>query len=342
MGGQTKGSIEKAESIYLFYLKALAIFCVVCAHTAPVPDTSSAVNSVCSRILDCMGTMGVPILFVISGYFYEKNKDSFGVFWKKKAVTIVLPWLICETVVWFYVVIRKGGISPLNWLKYIVGINSTTYYLTILLVFFLLLWKIRKSRIMVLCGIIVSFIALLLTAFSSPIMLQLSSLMFTPYLNPIHWLGYFCIGILCSQLTSLLNIGKACGKVFWITGALLIISIFCHIYYNLKYSYFSAFAIPNIVLSSSFIMGITYHMRDKTWNGLLQLGKDSYTVYLLHQLVAGVIVWLTSKVDFFVLTLMRPFVVIAIVVIGLNILRCLNKAIGGKLNWIYPLIGIRQ
>lgn len=334
--------VEKAESRYLFYLKAIAIFCVVCAHVAPVPDASGIANRVCSRFLDCLGTMGVPILFMISGYFYEKNKDSFGVFWKKKAVTIVIPWVICETIVWFYVVIRKGGISLLNWIKFIVGITSTTYYLTILLIFFLLLWKIRKNQILMLLGVIISMIGLLFTALDYPPMVQLSSLVSTPYLNPFHWLGYFCFGILCSQRTTLLNLGRTCGKIFWFTGSLLAVSILCHIYYHLDYSYFSSFAIPNIILSSCTIMGITYHLRDKTCNILLQLGKDSYTVYLVHQLLAGMIVWLTSKADFFALTLMRPFVVIVLIMIGLNILRRLSDAVGGKLKWFYPLIGIRQ
>lgn len=192
------------------------------------------------------------------------------------------------------------------------------------------------------CGVVVSTICLLLAAFDNPFMLKLSSLTPTPYLNPLFWLGYFCFGILCSQYSSLLNVGRICGKIFGLAGILLAVSIFCHIFYNIEYSYFSTFAILNTILSGTFIMGITYCLREKTWNKLLQLGNDSYTVYLVHQLLAGVIVWLTSKTDLFALTLIRPFAVIVIIMFGLYILRRLNDAVGGKLNWFCLLIGVRQ
>lgn len=63
---------------YLYCIKAYAIICSIAAHCTLV-DNKLAGNDVAmflSNILTCIGSVGVPIFFIISGYLYNNNKPG--------------------------------------------------------------------------------------------------------------------------------------------------------------------------------------------------------------------------------------------------------------------------
>lgn len=204
--------MENKTRNYVYYLKAAAAFCVVCAHTSSVPETAGYVNQICSQLLNILGTMGVPVFFIISGYFYGGTNHSLKVFWKKKVSGILLPWIFCDTIVWLYVVVRKGGFSFWEWLKFLLGVGHSTYYLSMLFFFFLILWKARHYMAIMSAGIVLSVIGMLLTSGHFAIMGQINSLTVTAYLNPVYWIGYFCAGIMIEHYSSILGVGKWCSK----------------------------------------------------------------------------------------------------------------------------------
>ena len=53
-------------------------------------------------------------------------------------------------------------------------------------------------------------------------------------------------------------------------------------------------------------------MNGKKKEVLLKIGDWSFSIYLLHQFVAGIVVAITNRWDFFVLTLCRPWIILAI------------------------------
>ena len=114
-------------NIYIYILKAIAIFSVVCAHSTPLMDSNSKINVFSSQMLDYLGTFGVPVFFCISGYLFAGNTRTWGEFWKRKVFTLFIPWICCETLLWLYVVLRKGGISITAWLLFLLGYHHTTY-----------------------------------------------------------------------------------------------------------------------------------------------------------------------------------------------------------------------
>lgn len=330
---------ELEESKYLYCIKAFAILCVVSAHASLIPKGSSILNQICSRLLDCLGTMGVPIFFIVSGYLFVYTKKTFREFWSARLKSLIMPWLFCETVLWFYVVLRKGGISFLAWFKFVVGIEHTTYYLTMLIIFYLVFWEIRKYKYASYVCIIMSIISVLSTGYHFGFDF-INKITFTYYLNPFNWMGYFCIGMLMRKKTNILSVGKKCRKALYFMLLLLIVSISLHIYYNLPYTYFSKFSIINTILSTGIIFALPMIFR-KMPRFLIEIGKYSFSIYLLHQLVVGVVVWGSSRVDIFIFTLLRPLITIGIVMIGIVILNFLNRLLNNKLNFVYKLIGAR-
>ena len=57
----------KTDERFFDVLRALAAFCVVCAHSAQV-NILSGLPYIFSEVLNYLGTMGVPVFFLISGF----------------------------------------------------------------------------------------------------------------------------------------------------------------------------------------------------------------------------------------------------------------------------------
>lgn len=133
------------EKEFIYCLKALAIFSVVCAHSSVSPNGNPA-NVAVSKILNGIGVIGVPLFFLSAGYLFNRNTQNFKDFWLKKIRTIFIPWFFCETIVWFYVVLRKGGLDILSWLKWLIGFGHSTYYLTMLIFLYIIFFKVKGYK----------------------------------------------------------------------------------------------------------------------------------------------------------------------------------------------------
>lgn len=331
----------KQRDTYIDKLRIFAIFSVVCAHVGAINEGASYANALASTLLGCIGAMGVPVFFIISGYLYEKTEKSFVSFWKSRFRTLIVPWFLCETCLWFYVVLRKGGISFWNWLKFLVGYQSTTYYLTLLVVFYILFWKIKKVRWILLVGSFVSAVQIVSTGWNIQPLAGYSGIFGTAYLNPFHFMIYFCIGMLMELYHLWDLIAEKCAKYLLISAMCLTLTVFLHIYKGWSFSYFSNYALLNTLFSTATIMGMARWMQRKQWNGLDLVGKWSFSIYLLYQFLAGFLVQITNLVDVWVVTLLRPVITISIVMLVIIILNKINDKLHGKLHICLTIIGAR-
>lgn len=333
--------MEIEDKNYIYYLKSLAIFSVVCAHASPVSTETGGMGSVCSDILNYIGTMGVPVFFLISGYLFQLNSKSFQNFWKGKIFSIFVPWIFCETLLWFYVVVRKGGAGVKEWFLFIIGYDHTTYYMSVLMVLYLLFWIVKKDWQIYLM-ICLSLYSIISTGWRFGINF-VNSWTGNYYLNPLNWIVFFAIGIIISKRKTIKSVGEAMSRKQVLICAMIIsISYFvlCEIecesiYYFSKYALISHTA--NIVVLHGFAEFISRWENNYWKKKLLEVGKYSYTIYLLHQFVVGFMVAVTNKIGISFLVLLRPFAVLIIVMIGIYLV---NKVFGGN-KYIKTLIGMR-
>ena len=72
---------KKIESDSIYWIKIVAILFTIFAHVVN--------NSTLGKVFGIVGTFGVPLFLVISGYFLS-NKNRPLEFWKKKTMTIEL------------------------------------------------------------------------------------------------------------------------------------------------------------------------------------------------------------------------------------------------------------
>ena len=335
--------MNEKESSIIYILKSLAIFSVVCAHTAVMPESisSGSVNLVVF-LLSVMGTIGVPTFFVLSGYLFFESKRTFGEMLIEKLKTIVIPWIFCETLVWLYVVLRKGGITIKNWLLWIVGYKHSTYYLTVLILLFLLFYKLRKSNTCIFGGMILSLIAVLGLGWEWTYFDVINKITGTYYLNIFNWMGYFCIGMITRKYNLLNGIIVFSKKVLPISSSLLVIDIFIHFKLAISWTYFSKYTCINTMIFLLALVGISECLCDgKRARVFKEVGRYSFTIYLLHELVVGTINYVTSWDAIGIIILVRPIIVIGLVMVGVWLVK-LDKKADWKWYRIFKLlVGIR-
>lgn len=330
------------ERKYIYLLKAFAIFSTVCAHNAVLPEGANKAVSMIIWVMICLGTYGVPLFFFISGYLFYSNKYTVKKFVIRKIKTIVIPWFFCATIVWLYVVLRKGGLSFLSWIEFIIGKEYSTYYMTMLLVLYVIYWKTRRYDWFIYGSIFLSVIAIIgqswfgwgWTNWLNPIAVK-------PHFNPLNWAVYFALGMIVKKKCLLGRTSAICRKYLWLWCSLLMISAGIHYVKEIPWTYYSRYVLINIPLMAMIVMGICRILVEHNAEFLQKIGEYSFTIYLLHALGAGGIVWFTERLGWTVLILLRPFINIALVLAGIYVIRTICNRCRRLRGIPEMLIGIR-
>ena len=103
--------------------------------------------------------------------------------------------------------------------------------------------------------------------------------------------------------------------------------------------YFSKYALIGNLLN----LGTAVYLGRKlmNWNKkalLIKIGEWSFSIYLLHQFVAGIVVAITNHWDFFLLTLCRPWIILGITA---GAVMVVDKLFRNRCTWMRTIIGIR-
>lgn len=328
------------EKNYIYIMKGIAIFCVVCAHVFPVSGSTNIWNRAVSDYLNYMGTMGVPIFFILSGYLFGRNKKSFKEFWKRKIKSVFIPWFFCETLLWLYVVLRKGGMTLKAWLQFLIGYQHTTYYLTVLIIMYLLFWVVKRDWELTALAA-VSIFSMVSTGWDFGISF-INKWTGTFYLNPLNWICFFVIGIfICRKdfLTVCVN------KAVKILPFLILVSVLYFVVSKVvkeEPAYFSKYALAAHMINILLAFGLAAKVL-KTSGSIKDImiytGKISFPIYLLHQFIAGILVRVTNYFDVFLITLVRPFLVVFMVTV---MIWFVEKICNRSFRFMKVLIGIRE
>lgn len=306
---------------------------IVCAHVSVVSKDTNTFNRTSGLILDSLGSIGVGIFLLISGYLFFNNKKSLTVFFKAKIKTIFIPWVFCGTLNFLYIALRKGGLDFINWLLALTQ-NSHLYYLSVLVLSYLLFWRLKNENWFLILMIVLSVISIKLTG--------LGVLKVNPYTNPFNWSIYFSFGILLKKY-NLLEKTAMISEKYFLTISLLYLSTLAIYVYNGTYISYWAYApiIAEIIAIGAFMGFSMFFIDNKSNKILLKLGKMSFAIYLLHMPFAGMLINIFNHYNLWYLTFFRPFIVILITVSGIEIVRYLFEKIHKK-NLLYTLIGLNR
>ena len=188
---------------------------------------------------------------------------------------------------------------------------------------------------------ILSVVSILAYGFKIPYISEWNELAITVYLNPFLWMLYFVLGMLIKKNDYLCKLAEHSKKYLPVYGTLLVIDFSFHFVGKIPWLYYSQYAILNIGLQIMVVMGLSTILLSKKNNLLVEAGKYSFSIYLLHELVVGGVVWITNKRALFFLIWARPFITIAIVLVGIKVVEAIVK----RQKWMKDiptiLIGIR-
>lgn len=332
IGNKKNNEFIKSEKEYIYVLKFFAVISIVSAHCSVIGENDNKLNILFSYILDRIGSIGVGVFFIISGYLFFKNKDTFKLFILKKIKNIFIPWIVIGTLVYLYIYLRKYTVEFSSWIRFLFGDGSYLYYLTLLNIYYIFLFKKKydiKYNIFLIFIWIVSIIAT-----SNSILSNLN-----PYLNPFNFIGYFSIGLIIHNYTSLIEFGEKLKKHRFILVVIYIALLIVINKFNISSGYFGKATlimqpIGILLIFSLANMECFYKQKIKL------IGSESFAIYLLHMPVAGIISNIFTRLDLWILTLFRPFIVIFITMVFIR----MCKVIGHKLdikNYINIIFGIR-
>ncbi|OBS13150.1 hypothetical protein ATE49_13880 [Elizabethkingia miricola] len=245
--------------------KFFAIVSVVIAHY--ISDDFS----MWSRLLQRVGTFGVPCFFFLSGYFYNIEKYGFLIFFKNKIKGILVPWVFTGTIVYL---VTKKHFDIAEWIMWIAGIGTYLYYLSVLIFLFLLFSiSLLRNKYILIVLILLNIVSLAIT--------YLNHYNIYSYLNIFNWIGFFSLGMLAKG--HLYNVITALKKYTYII-ILLSIGIITYITLTIESNYagyFSKYAFGLEILGGGVLLLISSY---KVFNNkmILMVSKYSFSIYLIH------------------------------------------------------------
>lgn len=316
------------ERNIIYCLKAYAIFSIICAHVYPISNSNNVIAFI-SKFIGSIGTFGVGIFFIISGYLFYDNKKNINNFIKRKLLKIVLPWLFVGTFVYIVVFIFKNQINFFGYITFIFGINSYLYYLTVLTFLYIIFYYNKHNIKFNFMMISVSIISNILTVLNYKFFNSIS------YINPLNWIIYFEFGLLISRYSSFEKIGNR----FTIPYIFVILLTVLHILFLGQLFYFSFFGFVLIMISFISILRFIIKMEIQN-NLILYIGKISFPIYLVHMPIAGIIVRLLGNSESIVLLIIRPVVTLSITIFVIYLYNLLLEKLKAP-KIFYYIIGLK-
>lgn len=308
------------ERKYLYIVKAFAVISIVSAHCGNVSAEFIELNQMISRIVGSIGSIGVPIFYIVSGYLFAKNNKSFTIFFKSKITSLLIPWLLCGSAVYLYIALRNEGVSILSWVLWILD-GGYLYYLTVIVIFYLIYFYTAKNRLFVYFTMVLSVASILATG------LDLYDLIIPfqidPYMNPFNWMLYFSIGLLIQKYDLMPRLGMmlASLKYLVLLSVLLFGSIIAIVCSGTILSYWKIFFIPVEAMAFLVVLGWAYVLSQRESGFYVSIGLESFSIYLLHFPFAGLVANLLNRIDLWWTTPLRPLIVLIITVLGIRLYK---------------------
>ena len=310
----------------MWCLRAIAIVSVVCAHCNVETNFSQGMVAWEAHILSNIGTVGVGLFIFSSGFFYKRYNIKQL---KRKVFTELIPWWLAASVVWLYVVLRKGGADIDAWLKFVLGYNSIYYFMVDLIVIKLIFTILN---VIIENPFVIHFICIILNIVSILLISANCDIAPTPYLNPLIFISYFSLGYLFS-------IYQWKGNLWHILLALLCTTLI--LFSQISLSYYGG--IGEIFAETLFICTIWLLLNRLTYvcNKMITLGKQSFAIYLWHIPVAGIISNLCNRKTILqYCAFLWPAIIIAITLSFLCMARKCFQLL--KVNNLAFIIGVRS
>lgn len=314
--------IKNFERTRISVLKGLATMCIIGAHCASTQSENVFVKE-SEQLLSILGGIGVIVFFTVSGMLFHYEKYSIKEFFIKKVFNLIVPWFISGTAVYLYVYLRKPPISFVSWINYIIGNGSYLYYMTLLMIFYLLFFFIKplRSRVSLIICEAVTLVSILFFY---------DKIFISPYLNVFNWIGFFALGISINQNK------KAFTKIFEFikrfSGIILSLYVGFVIYlliFTKAGGFWGILSAPSCIFGALCLVFVAnFIVKNRGEVHLLStIGDNSLFIYLWHMPIAGIVAKVMDTGVLSYLLIVRPLIVLVIMLLSLYVAQ---KVLGGN------------
>ncbi|MCM1142758.1 MAG: acyltransferase [Muribaculum sp.] len=326
-------NVDISDTFYV--MRGFAIISVAYAHSLSLND------ELLQRLGEILGLFGVPIFLFCSGYWFRQDKSS--ILYPKLLKNIITPWLIWGSFGFIISFSLGATLSSLkNFVLFLLGHGTWLYYIPVYLIIRIIFNYLRLSDKILFIVLAISVVMSIMSYQLPHILLKINNVC-TPWQNPLNWMGYFVLGILCHRHNSnsginifsrLENITK---RIALILGCVILVVAL--LFTSQKINYWNPIAITLEYISIFLILIISSSIPR---NKFLQVfGKNSLLLYLIHiQIGIAISNRLFGIFSFpgVVILLLKPVVVLMItmsIIYALHfVLRILN------LESAQPYLGI--
>lgn len=321
------------------YIETMRFFSILSVALAHLSGAVIPLFTGSAAILPCLyralGTVGVAVFFIISGFLYERRPGDSAVFWAKKTWYVILPTLIAGIL--NYTVVHFGSFRFLDMLVYSYGGGSWLYYVTVLCLLFVIFRFLWQSDIALIVCMAVNVISVLLFATGVILYDNLPYPYLSSYLIFTNWIGFFALGVFIRR-RNVLEKAVALGKRFWYIPLILFIPA-TYFYariglFGREISYFTYYAIPYELLGLLTVFSVSVKLKSNRF--LMFMGEASFFIYLYH---INLLQWMCSHFakNNPLLAAVLPFVAVALSALAFLAAGKLARVL--KLENLLPLIG---
>lgn len=156
-------------------------------------------------------------------------------------------------------------------------------------------------------------------------------------MNPLNFMCYFSTGMIIANNNVFIKVVYKCADYMFLL--LYIVLLVLIRMFDITSGYWGYATLIMQPVAIAMIFGLA--TKKIVYNGkILELGIESFSFYLLHVPVAGIITFIFNRYDLWVLTLVRLLIIIGITEVFIHF----YKIVGSKLkidNYTNLLIGVK-
>lgn len=190
----TKNYTKQQLSDSLYIERVFAMCSIVFAHLTFYAQFK--------RPMGIIGTMGVPIFLMLSGYLIKQEDANFSKLVPKLLRKIVVPWIILSTFTYLiHIIMGNTSFDTVDCIKWDLGYLTWMYYVPVYLICRIIggvYCRINKKVIRYIFVAVV-FGASLVSKYLTQCGIWGVTKWLTPYQNPINFICYYFIGVLVKE-----------------------------------------------------------------------------------------------------------------------------------------------
>lgn len=330
-------TVTERESRAFFIIKAFAIFSVLVSHLSNIICDLGTFTTVSTVALEPWSIMGVPIFITVSGFFYRRKPHDAKAFWKKKGITIVMPWIIAGFLRNLVDIVLYHSREPfLYYVQRMLGFNSSFYFPFLLILLFAVFKLMGKRPALLWVSIGVSAVSLVLETLGFN---YVSILLGTPSLNVFNWMGFFALGMLARRYRWDRRLAQS-PVAGWISVAVFAVLYGLTAFGEFKEGGITYYRMDAAVFELSALLALyflSYRLASRRQRILCEIGSCTYCVYLYHLVL---ITGLFGLVNFpAALTALQPVLGLAIMMGLIEAGKWICKLL--KIKWPMTLVGLK-